>query len=196
MEPSLELLINKRDYDYVSLTKKIFNIFGERLTRAFQLHLKRDRNINWIKIEIFERVQGYVFVVGNMEVRPGDLLTVDGRQVLVTEENLAQYANSHTLCYVLNADVLQHGSVETLYKHINFVESVSRLPTEQEALDALDKFRYNWADIIQNPDTQEILDRITRPTVFESFDVSGLTDQQFESLRLFKIFNKDNIKVQ
>lgn len=182
MDISIELLLNKRDYDTAAFTKQIIALFGKNLNQAINLIYKNDRDIQWKRIERFTLIPGYITLSGNVEVRVGDMLrTVDG-EVLITDENVTAYTNS--LRYVLKSSILQHGTVEDIYQHVTFVESMANAMNEEELITLLRSGVVCHSSAIADPNVEPILEKITRPTIFESFKTELLSDEQFASLRL------------
>lgn len=182
MEPSLDLLLSKRDYDYMSFTKKAIETFGSKLTKALQMHLKTERNITWFRVERYKGIDGFVIVMGDVEVVPGDMVNTPEGGILATEENYKNLTN--TARYILSSKVLQQGNPEAIYQHIVFIETLAREATEEQIHEILSNEIFDSAALIENPQMQAIVNRITRPTVFESFDTSNLTEEQYNTLRL------------
>lgn len=182
MDLTLNLLLNKRDYDYAAFSRKIIAMFSEKLTKAVQMQFKFDRDIVWTSVDSFRAVDGYVLVHGTVEVQAGDIITVEGEEILITEDNIRKY--HRPLRYVLNARVLQHGSLETLFQHIIFVTELAVNLTDAEIVPALLSGELNNANVTDNPVLAPIIEKITRPSVFESFDTQDLTPTQYQSLRL------------
>ena len=182
MDLTIDMLLSKRDYDYLAFTRKILDLFADKLSKAVQMQFKFDRGVNWESVERFRAVDRYVIVKGEAELRPGDTLNTPEGPVLITEENLNQWR--HPLRYVLDSKVLQNGTLEDLYQHITCVAELARELPEAELIHALRSGAINNHDMMGNPVLAPILERITRPSVFESFDTHGLTEEQYNSLRL------------
>lgn len=181
MELSLNMLLNKRDYDNLAFTKNIIALFSANLTKAVQMFYKYDRDVKWTHIERFDAVDGYVLVKGEVEVRPGDVLTLPEGEVMVDDKNIHLY--TRPLYYALNGKVLQHGTVEDLFQHVSFVDEVSKTLPEAEVIKVLRSGAVSANVVMENPTLKPILEKITRPTSFESFDTSTLSEEQFNSLR-------------
>lgn len=182
MEPSLELLLNKRDYDYMTFTKKLIDMFGAKLSKAVQMHYKIDRTITWYKCDRFNAIEGFVLVMGDVEIQPGDMIRTPDGDIVATLEN--KHTLSNTVRYILSSKVLQHGTVEAIYQHVIFVETLAREATEEQIYEILSNEVFDTNTLIENPEYAGILNKITRPTTFESFDTSELTEEQYNSLRL------------
>lgn len=182
MEPTLNMLLAKRDFDFAAFSKKIIEIFGERLTKAVRMTIKSDRHITWHSVADFPAVDNFVVVSGSLEVRPGDMLNTESGQLLATEENYKNITNP--VRYILSAKVLQFGSVEAIFQHINFVDSLATTLESDEIVRVLNAQVFDTESMLENPMMADVLNQITRPTVYESFDATQLSDEQFQSLRL------------
>lgn len=181
MELTLEMLLSKRDYDNIAFTRKIIELFSSNLTKAVQMLYKYDRNVKWTKVERFPAVDEYVLLRGEVEVRVGDVLTLTTGQVVIDETNINQY--TRPLHYTLHSRILQHGTVEELYQHLSFIEDIARKLPEAELIDVLRSGAVSESVVMENPTLKPILDKITRPTSFEAFDTSNLSEEQFNTLR-------------
>lgn len=182
MDLTLNLLLNKRDYDQATFSRKIIDIFSEKLTKAVQMQYKFERDILWTGIDSFRAVDGYVLVYGSAELKPGDIITVGEEEIVITEQNIRQY--HRPLRYVLNARVLQHGTLEALFQHIVFVTELAVNLSDAEIVPALKSGELNNANVTDNPILLPIIEKITRPSVFESFDTHELSPDQYQALRL------------
>lgn len=182
MDLTIDMLLSKRDYDNLSFTRRILGLFADKLSKAVQMQFKFDREIRWEGVERFRAVERYVIVAGEAELRPGDTLNTPNGPVLVTEQNVKELR--HPLHYVLDSKVLQSGTVEDLYQHIICVAELAKHLPERELIQALRSGAINNHDMMGNPVLAPILERITRPTVFESFDTGHLSEEQYKSLRL------------
>jgi hypothetical protein len=181
MELTLEMLLSKRDYDNIAFTRKIIELFSSNLTKAAQMLYKFDRDIKWNKVERFPAVDEYVLIRGEVEVRVGDILTLATGQVVVDEENINQY--TRPLHYMLHSRILQNGTVEELYQHLSFIEDIAKKLPDAELTELLRSGAVSENVVMENPTLKPILDKITRPTSFEAFDTSNLSEEQFNTLR-------------
>ena len=181
MELTVDMLLSKRDYDGQAFTRKIIELFSANLTKAVQMFYKFDRAIKWTKVERFTAVNNYVLVRGEVEIRPGDVLTLPTGEVLIDETNVNQY--TRPLYYTLNSKILQHGTVEAIYQHVAFVDGVAKSLPEAEVIEVLRSGAVSESVVMENPTLKPILDKITRPTTFEGFDTSTLDEAQFNTLR-------------
>ena len=181
MELTVDMLLSKRDYDGQAFTRKIIELFSTNLTKAVQMLYKYDRAIKWTKVERFPAVDGYILVQGLVEIRPGDILMVAGGEVLIDESNINQY--TRPVHYTLNSKILQHGTLEAIFQHVAFVESVAKTLPELEVIEVLRSGAVSENVVMENPTLKPILDKITRPTSFEAFDTSTLSESQFNTLR-------------
>jgi hypothetical protein len=192
MDISIEMLISKRDYDTATFTKKILGLFSENLTKAIQLFTKSDREVTWHRVERFPAVEGYILVAGEMEIREGDMLLTNRGEVLITPDNKAQYTNN--IKYVLNSKILQNESVETIYKHIKFVDSLGKSSIgEAEIIQILRSGATTEAIVLENPALAPLVEKITRPTVFDSFATETLSEEQFNSFKLNSYISKSRV---
>jgi hypothetical protein len=91
----------------------------------------------------------------------------------------------------LNAKVLQNGTPEAIFRHLSFVESLSKNSNEAEVIELLRRGVVEENGLVENPALSGIIEKITRPTTFESFDTSRLTEEQYNSLRLCATYSKD-----
>jgi hypothetical protein len=182
MDLTVELLLNKRDYDAQAFTRKIIAIFEDRLTKAVQMQYKTERDIKWFKLERFTAIEGYVVVHGDIEVRVGDVLNTANGPVVVDEKN-QKYA-TNTVKYVLNSKVLQGGTVEAIFQHMEFVSSLAREASDTQLVEILKSGAINSTDLVGNPALTQVMEKITRPTTFETFDTGPLTEDQYRTLRL------------
>ena len=182
MEPSLYLLVQKRDYDFSAFTRKIISSFSDKLTKAVHMYQKTDRNILWHRIEAYEKIEGFVVVVGSVEIKVGDMLKTRDGEVLMTEDNIDAFVN--TVRFFVHSGKLQHASLEEFYQHLCFVVEITQTLPESEALEVLNNEVFDQTSFIESPMVANILEKLTRPTIVENFDVSGLTDEQVKTLRL------------
>lgn len=182
MEPSLYLLVQKRDYDFSAFTRKIIASFSEKLTKAVHMFQKTDRAIRWNRIEAYDQIDGFVVVVGSVEIRVGDMLQTREGEVLMTEENIDNFTN--TVRFFVHSNKLQNASLEEFYQHLCFVVEITQTLPETEAIEILRNEVYDQTTFLESPLVANILDKLTRPTVVENFDVSDLTDEQVRALRL------------
>lgn len=192
MNVSIELLLNKRDYDTRAFTKQIIALFGDRLTKAIHMKYKMTRPIEWKSIVSFPNLEGYITISGDTEVWVGDLLNTPQGEAIVTEENIDQFTNS--IYYILKANILQYGTVEDILQHINFVEMLAKTLSETELLDALRRGATSEVTAIEDPTLAPILEKITRPTVFELFKTEELSEDQFTSLRMNAQLGKTKVQ--
>jgi hypothetical protein len=181
MELTVDMLLSKRDYDGQAFTRKIIELFSANLTKAVQMQNKYDRAIKWNKVERFPSIDNYVVVMGEVEVRPGDVLSTASGEVLIDDTNINQF--TRPVKYVLNSKILQHGTVEALYQHIMFVASSASSLSEADLIQVLRSGAVSDNLVLENPTLKPILDKITRPTSFEGFDTSTLDEAQFNTLR-------------
>ncbi len=192
MDISLELLLSKRDYDNIAFTRQIIALFGENLSKAVCLIFKMDRRIQWKTVNRYNPLPGYVTITGDIQTDVGDLIRTLNGEVLITEDNINDYTN--TLRYVLKSSIIQHGTIEDIYQHITFVAAMSNALEEKELMDLLRSGAVCHTSAIENPTTEAILDKITRPTVFESFRTESLSEDQFTSLRLNAQAGKNRVQ--
>ena len=182
MELTVDMLLSKRDYDTQAFTRKILDLFSANLTKAVQMYYKTDRHIKWYRVDRFPAVDNYIVVAGEAEILVGDVLQIESETVLINEDNINKY--TRPVRYILNSKILQHGTVESIYQHICFVESAAKTMPEAELIALLRSGAVSENLVLENPTLKPILDKITRPTSFESFDTSTLTEDQFTSLKL------------
>lgn len=182
MELTLDMLLCKRDYDNQAFTRKIIGLFDVNLTKAVQMLYKMDRAIKWTGVERFVAIDKYVIVAGEVEVCVGDVLTVaSGEEVLIDETNINRY--TRPVRYLLHSNILQNGTSEAIYQHLAFVDEASKTLPEVELVEVLRSGAVSENVVLENPTLKPILEKITRPTSFESFDTSTLTDEQYNTLR-------------
>lgn len=188
MELSLDMLLNKRDYDNRMFTKKIIELLSANLTKAVQMLYKFDRGVKWTQVERFSAVDNYVLIRGEVELRPGDVLTLHDGDVLLDETNINGF--TRPIHFTLNSKILQHGTVEAIYQHVAFVDSVAKTLPEAEIIKVLRSGAVSENVVMSNPTLKPILERITRPTSFESFDTSELSEEQYNTLRYCANYGK------
>jgi hypothetical protein len=181
MELSIDLLLQKRDYDSQAFTKKIIETFSEKLTKTVHMLYKLDRDIKWHTVERFKPVVGFICIVGTVDVHVGDTINTPEGAVLLTPDNIADH--HHNVSYLINSNILQHGTVEELYQHVVLVESIIREATTEEIIHVLKTGAASQVEVVANPAVSGIVERITRPSNFEGFDTSGLTEAQYITLR-------------
>lgn len=181
-EPSLLLLIQKRDFDFNTFNRKIIESFAKKLTTAVQMGMSDKRPIRWTRVYAYKPIQGFVAVIGYVEIRVGDMLQLAGdEQVLITEANIGQFYNKAR--YIVNHKVLQHGNVDALHQHLVFVNELRAKATDEEIVEILSNEVYDETSLLANPQLQPILDQLTRPKIVEDFDATVLTDEQLRGLR-------------
>ncbi len=182
MDLTLDMLVSKRDYDNLAFTRRIIELFSDNLSKATRMQFKCDREFRWLSVERFRAVDGYLVINGEVEIRPGDTLNTPEGPVLITDENVREF--HQPLRYVLDSKILQNGTAEALYQHIIFVAELAKSLPEHELIATLRSGAVNDATMTTNPALAPILEKITRPTVFESFDTGNLTEEQYNTLRL------------
>lgn len=181
MDLTIDMLLRKRDYDNMAVTRKILELFSGRLTEAIKLLTKMDRDIKWYRVESFNPVENYIIVQGEMETQVGDTLQTADGPVLIDESNKKRYSN--TVRYCLNASILQSGTVEAIYQHVAFVDAIAREMSEEDIIRTLRSGVVNENAALENLAISDVMEKLSRPTTFESFDTSNLTEEQYISLR-------------
>lgn len=180
----IEVLLSKRDYDFQSFTKKIIDRFVEKLTRAAQVYLKTDRPIHWYSIDKLSKVPHYAVVVGNIEIRPGDVIKTADGEIVVDEATVRNYANTYRAYVPMK--LLDEGTTTLLYKHLRDFSSISKMLSEEDLIKYLNAVGdINQAELINDPKHEKILDKMTKPLVVDGFDTETLSDDQILSINIF-----------
>lgn len=181
MDLTIEMLLRKRDYDHQAFTKKIIDLFGERLNTAVNILSKMEREIKWYKVELFTFVNDYVVIQGEMETCSGDTLYTENGPVLIDESNKTKYVNNVRYC--LNVKILQHGTIEALIQHIAFIDTIAKEMSDEDIISTLRSGVVNENMALENLALSDIMEKLSRPSTFESFDTSSLSEEQYLRLR-------------
>lgn len=178
---SLEAAIDKRDYDSLRFTKRIFDMIRVPLTEATRRIISMERDIEWISIEKTLGINSYVNIQGRVVLKEGDTVSVKGKPLVITAENIDKYFN--TISLTSSVVILESMNVDAIYEHIQFVMDAIKNNTFEVLLEILEKNIYHAA-LLADPEHEKLLEKVTRPRYVGGFDTRPLSPEQTELLQL------------
>lgn len=193
-----------RDDAYAMDSKDIIDAFRDKLSKAFQLAIKDDRDVEWVTIDSLTTGSRYVKIYGYLTARIDDILTLDtGEVVKVTEEGKKNFPSTIILIY-LPSELLETGTVEEMTTSIEaFFQLVHILTPEglllvlthrdtdrPEELLADDDF----VDIITTPKEKFMEIELDGVQTIMGFDTASLTKDHIKSIMLFEAMGYEEVK--
>lgn len=191
---SLETFIDKRDFDKQNMTTRFFDVIKEPLTEAAKRITGLDREFDWTTVERTLGTNQYVNIHGYISLKSGDNITVNGVEVLITEDNIQNYNNSFNATVAL--PILQTLNADKIYEHIKFTLHVIRNHPPEIIIEMLTKVIESDVHLVVSPEHQVLLEKMTRPRYVGGFDTTNLTEEQILQLNLVSNTNEKNSKSQ
>lgn len=175
-------LIKKRKEDFITTTKSIGEVYGDKLSKVFSiLYKKPELQIHWEKIDLLS--DKTVNVSGKFKLTVGEVVTVGEERVVITAENENSYNSYTTFSFPIN--MLEYASIEEL------VEFVTKISTAGGALsvdaESVQKLIEEEFDLYQNKllNDPKKLEELTNPVttkIIHGFTTEGLTEDQILKL--------------
>lgn len=180
-------MIKEREFGYSLSTNYILSLISEKLTLAAQAYLKTNREITWYAIDIHPILAGFCTMKAFVQTKPGDVLIVSGKQVVVDEENISKYKNAFNVS--IPQKTLQTGSVDDIFNTMHNIFNIIQNMDEEDAFKLLSDPNLDLAsrvhDILDNPERMALIEQITRPKMAYDFTVTDLTEDQLRQLNHF-----------
>lgn len=194
-------LLHKRDFDFKKATDRIVELFGGSICTAAKFLLRCNKNLIISKIEVKPEIPGYAFI--DIMIKPdiGDVVKIDGNEVIVTEENYNLLF--HKLNVILPLKALDTNSPYVMYKAIidvtNIIESSKENLVENllkyDAIDLSDiKQNVNTVEfqLLNDPEFESLLEILTKPKELHimGFDKNDLDKTKIKLLQIYESINK------
>ncbi len=188
---SINKLLKQRKEDFLTITRKAGEVYGEKLTKVFSiLYNKPDIEIKWNSIELMGNSEKIVSVTGIFALELGSKVNIGGEDIIIDEENRKRYSNLAQFSFPIN--MLELATVEELVSFINKIaQSGSDKKISPEDLKVILEKEYDAYDeaLLADPEKLESLTKPTRPKEIHGFSTEGLSEEQFRQLSWY---NPDN----
>jgi hypothetical protein len=178
---SIEAAIDKRDFDKKRLTERIFDVFREPLSDAARRLITLDREITWVSIERIPHTLGFVTLQGRVGLKVGDVISVEGKPLVIDDNNLDKYHNILNL--TASMIVLESKDVNVIHEHLQFMLDVMKSGQPQLLSDIMNGNVKTNADLLSNPEHKDILEKLTRPRYISGFDTVSMSPEQVDALQ-------------
>jgi hypothetical protein len=190
---STYILVKKREVDYKTFTKDIIGRFKDRLEPALQAVFNTTRQINFNDVTLFPNLENYVYVSGDIQLFVGDVISLNGKQIVLDESNINSFKN--TFKVAVSSKVLDSGQPHDIMNNIKEIERLQSILSTEQFVDYLVKHEDDISkiDILENPDYDGTIDAFTRPSNIEGFDVTKFSDDQI--LQIVNLMPKDGSKL-
>lgn len=186
---TISKLLTEREEAYKAASMSICDQISGKLTGAFRTHLKApNKNMKWTAIELIEGTNKAVLVSGLVLLEVGDDITMDGKEIKITEENVTHY--NRLVKFAFPITMLEVGTEEELVSHIEKMTKISSSLdiTPEDYTRILDKLADAYHnDFVNDPQKLSRLEEMTKPPIKEvlGFDTSNLTAEQVSMLEYY-----------
>lgn len=188
--------INVRNNVYYESTQKLIALFVDKLNKAVQYFIKIDRDVDWKSVEFIPGSDIFVYIVGLVDIKIGDVVVYNESTKLVVDEDYLKTNPPRTpIRIMISVEDLDVMTAKELYEKIKeFYDLSSVMSHEQIA---------NLITTNKITDISDVLDHVTSAS-FEkedltssskeepSFDLAKLTEEQRQQLK----FNFDKLKTK
>lgn len=187
---TISKLIEEREELHKSKTAEMCSKISDRLTGAFRTHFKApDKKFVWNSIDLLDGTKKAVLVSGIMMLDVGDVITIEGKPIDITEENVSHY--NRYVKFAFPIVMLEVGTVEELVEHI---EKITRIGssvdvTPEDFTKILDKISDTYySNFVNDPEKLTRLEEMTKPPTKQilGFDIAGLSEDQIAMLMVFE----------
>ena len=187
-------ILSERGESFNTSTKKIFDLVGDKLTKAFQVvYNAPGQPINWTTIEMLEGSKTSVTVAGNMPLAMGEVIEIGEKKITVDETNINEY--NKYVKFAFPIVMIELASAEELIEHVNRLgrigSSVDVSPSDLSGM--LDKLAKAFEEkILNDPAKISIMEKATQPKTIMGFDTADLTEEQMNKLKMFENYETGN----
>lgn len=175
------------------LDSNILKKYESKLTRAFQIRLDLEVDVEWHKISRMSKESNYIIVVGRTTLPNGngDMVETDVSYVISAHilENKTPYQLAEHIQEVLMAkEILPPNEFAKLVSDPDFDDdfesSIKELQAIYEERQIMKNLEQSKKELRNNP-PQEV------PEELKGFDLSGLSQEQIEKLRITMVSKKE-----
>lgn len=170
--------------------KRILSTYSETLTRTIEIIYEVKANVEWVKIEKFSHDSNFAYIRGNAVVPKGSTL-----KDRVLDEDM-----DFMIAVTIQISMLEDGStpyqIAEAVHRLNMIKQImgdqfsELLKDPKFTIEKLNEF-------VKEPDVEHVhIPTNTKSKIVEDeellgFDLSGLTEQQIQSLKLHQMRIKD-----
>lgn len=179
--------INERNKTYLAETQKLIALFIDKLNKAVQYFIKIDRDIEWKSVEFIPGSETFIYVVGFVEIKLGDIISINDKKIVIDENYLSTNPNITPIRIMISIEDLNAMAPHELYGKIKeFYDLASFMSHEQIAAAVATLKITNLHDLLEKNITEfnnALTDVEPRNVEELSFDLSSLSDDQRQQLR-------------
>jgi len=162
MTMTIQELLNERELEYKSFTKKLLELCEEKVIKALRYYTKSDRNISIKSIDFYPKNKKIVVFQVISEFVIGDkIIASDGKQYVIDEDNIKKFT-SEIINIVVPIDILDNGSHLEIYEKLKSFDYFIRKFGVEKFNSCLDAGITDFDELV-NDANEEILDKITDP---------------------------------
>lgn len=168
----LKELLNKRFFEYESSTKKILELYSEKMIKALRLYSKTDKDIDLVNIDFYSTNQNFLTIHLTIALEVGDSLrAVDNEIITITEENHNKFKKD-VIQLILPISVVEEGTSLEIYESIKEIDNFLAKYGVQSFQKCLNAGIHNIKDLTYKDEYIELLDELTNPIVdiIKTFD--------------------------
>jgi hypothetical protein len=177
--------IHARNVLFSNKTQNILTLCSDTLDSFFKYMVEGKMSATWFSVDFHQANEKLVNLVAMGRHNVGETITTEGGEdIYIDKENVDNYVR--VMRFMVPLKFVETGDVDAMLLFMEeFAEIVTKIPeTEIEALVADDNFLKEVFSAFSESEPTE--DKVNKAVKYDGFDLSGLSLEQIQQLKLCK----------
>lgn len=185
----LKELLDKRFFEYESCTKKILELYSEKMIKALRLYSKTEKEIKLIDIDFYSTNKNFLTIKLTISMKVGDKLKTNSGEIIIVTEDMLKKTDVDEIQLIIPMAVVENESHMEIYESIKEVDNFLAKYGVSSFQKCLDAGIHSLKDLTYKDEYIELLDELTNPIVDIINEFDDLQKVQY------MLFSKDIPKV-